>query len=125
MQIELRPIDQVKPYPGNPRQNDEAVDAVAASLKEFGFRQPIVVDADGVIIVGHTRYKAAQKLGLKQVPVHVATDLTPAQVKAYRIADNADQRDRRVELRTAADRTVGAAGDATSTSACSGSTRRN
>jgi DNA modification methylase len=89
MKIELRPIDQVRPYPGNPRQNDEAVDAVAASLKEFGFRQPIVVDAEGVIIVGHTRYKAALKLGLKQVPVHVATDLTPAQVKAYRIADNA------------------------------------
>jgi len=89
MQIELRSIDQVKPYPGNPRQNDEAVDAVAASLKEFGFRQPIVVDSEGVIIVGHTRYKAALKLGLKQVPVHVATDLTPAQVKAYRIADNA------------------------------------
>jgi DNA modification methylase len=89
MQIELRPIDQIKPYPGNPRQNDEAVDAVAASLKEFGFRQPIVVDAEGVIIVGHTRYKAAQKLGLAKVPVHVATDLTPAQVKAYRIADNA------------------------------------
>jgi DNA modification methylase len=89
MKIELRPIDQIKPYPGNPRQNDEAVDAVAASLKEFGFRQPIVVDAEGVIIVGHTRYKAALKLGLKQVPVHVATDLTPAQVKAYRIADNA------------------------------------
>jgi DNA modification methylase len=89
MQIELRSIDQVKPYPGNPRQNDDAVDAVAASLKEFGFRQPIVVDAEGIIIVGHTRYKAALKLGLKQVPVHVATDLTPAQVKAYRIADNA------------------------------------
>lgn len=89
MQIELRPIDQIKPYPGNPRQNDEAVDAVAASLKEFGFRQPIVVDADAVIIVGHTRYKAALKLGLAKVPVHVATDLTPAQVKAYRIADNA------------------------------------
>ena len=88
IQIELRPLDQIKPYPGNPRQNDEAVDAVAASLKEFGFRQPIVVDAEGVIIVGHTRYKAAQKLGLDRVPVHVATDLSPAQVKAYRIADN-------------------------------------
>lgn len=88
MQIELRPLDQIKPYPGNPRQNDEAVDAVVASLKEFGFRQPIVVDAEGVIIVGHTRYKAAQKLGLKQAPVHVATDLSEAQVKAYRIADN-------------------------------------
>jgi ParB-like chromosome segregation protein Spo0J len=89
MQIETRPIDSIKPYPGNPRQNDEAVDAVVASLREFGFRQPIVVDPDGVIIVGHTRFKAAQKLGIKQVPVHVATDLTPAQVKAYRIADNA------------------------------------
>lgn len=89
MTIELRPIDQIKPYPGNPRVNDAAVDGVAASLREFGFRQPIVVDGDGVIIVGHTRYKAAQKLGLQQVPVHVATDLTEAQVKAYRIADNA------------------------------------
>ena len=88
MNIELRDIDQVRPYPGNPRQNDEAVDAVAASLREFGFRQPIVVDADGVIIVGHTRWKAAKKLGLAKVPVHVATDLTEAQVKAYRIADN-------------------------------------
>ena len=89
MQIEIRPIDQIKPYPGNPRINDDAVEAVAASLKEFGFRQPIVVDAEGVIIVGHTRYKAALKLGLAKVPVHVATDLSTAQVKAYRIADNA------------------------------------
>ena len=89
MRVELWSIEKIKPYPGNPRQNDDAVNAVAASLKEFGFRQPIVVDAEGVIIVGHTRYKAALKLGLKQVPVHVATDLTPAQVKAYRIADNA------------------------------------
>jgi ParB-like chromosome segregation protein Spo0J len=88
MQIELRPIDQITPYPGNPRQNDDAVDAVAASLREFGWRQPIVVDGEGVIIVGHTRFKAAQKLGLTQVPVHVATDLSPAQAKAYRIADN-------------------------------------
>ncbi len=88
MQIELRPLSEIKPYPGNPRQNDEAIDSVATSLREFGFRQPIVVDAEGVIIVGHTRYKAAQKLGLAKVPVHIATDLTPAQVKAYRIADN-------------------------------------
>src|SRR4051812_42881128 len=89
MKIDLRPIDEIKPYPGNPRVNDDAVDAVAKSLKEFGFRQPIVVDTDDVIIVGHTRHKAALKLGLKKVPVHVATDMTPAQVKAYRIADNA------------------------------------
>ena len=88
MLIELRPIYQIKPYPGNPRQNDEAVDAVAASIKEFGWRVPIVVDAEGVIICGHTRWKAALKLGLKTVPVHVATDLSPEKVRAYRIADN-------------------------------------
>ena len=86
--VELRSIDEIRPYDRNPRQNDQAVDAVAASLKEFGFRQPIVVDEAGVIIVGHTRWKAAQKLGLAQVPVHVARDLTPEQIKAYRIADN-------------------------------------
>ena len=88
MQVELRDTETIRPYEKNPRLNDQAVEAVAKSLKEFGFRQAIVVDADGVIICGHTRLKAAQKLGLKQVPVHVATDLTPAQVKAYRIADN-------------------------------------
>jgi len=86
--VQLRKIDDIRPYERNPRINDPAVDAVAASLAEFGFRQPIVVDADGVIIVGHTRWKAAKKLGLAKVPVHVATDLTPEQVRAYRIADN-------------------------------------
>jgi len=88
MKIELRPISELKPYPNNPRINDDAVDTVAGSIKEFGFRQPIVVDTDGVIICGHTRFKAAQKLGLEKVPVHVATDLTADQIKAYRIADN-------------------------------------
>jgi ParB-like chromosome segregation protein Spo0J len=88
MQIEMWPIGRVKPYPGNPRLNDAAVDAVAKSLQEFGWRQPIVVDKDGVIVVGHTRWKAAQKLGYSEVPVHVAADLTPAQARAYRIADN-------------------------------------
>jgi len=88
VKIELRSIEAIRPYEGNPRLNDQAVDAVAKSLREFGFRQPIVVDGEGVIIVGHTRWKAAQKLGLKQVPVHVAKDLSPAQIKAYRIADN-------------------------------------
>jgi DNA modification methylase len=88
MQVELRPITSIRPYENNPRVNDQAIDAVAASIQEFGFRQPIVVDADGVIIVGHVRYKAALKLGLKKVPVHVARDLTPEQIKAYRIADN-------------------------------------
>ncbi len=88
MNIEMRKITDVKPYDKNPRDNDGAVDAVARSIKEFGWRQPIVVDAEGVIIVGHTRWKAAQKLGLAEVPVHVATDLSPEKVKAYRIADN-------------------------------------
>ncbi|NLK42723.1 MAG: ParB N-terminal domain-containing protein [Planctomycetes bacterium] len=87
-QIEIRDISSIRPYEKNPRQNDDAVDAVAASLKEFGFRSPIVVDGDGVIVCGHTRLKAAQKLGLAKVPVHVAKDLTPEQVRAYRIADN-------------------------------------
>ena len=89
MKVELRDIQTIRPYESNPRLNDQAVEAVAKSLREFGFRQPVVVDPEGVIIVGHTRYKAALKLGLRQVPVHVATDLTPAQVKAYRVADNA------------------------------------
>jgi DNA modification methylase len=88
MQVELRPISSIRPYESNPRINDAAVDAVAASIKEFGFRQPIVVDEQSVIIVGHTRYKAALKLGLEMVPVHVAVGLTPAQAKAYRLADN-------------------------------------
>ncbi len=86
--VELRPIDDVRPYEQNPRINDQAVDAVAASLAAFGFRQPIVVDGDGVIIVGHTRWKAAKKLGVAKVPVHVATDMTAEQARAYRISDN-------------------------------------
>jgi site-specific DNA-methyltransferase (adenine-specific) len=88
MKIEFRKPAAIKPYPGNPRVNDQAVDAVAASIREFGFRQPIVVDATGIIICGHTRWKAAAQLGLAKVPVHVAKELTPAQIKAYRIADN-------------------------------------
>ena len=88
MKIDLRPLADITPYEHNPRINDGAVDAVAASLREFGFRQPIVVDTEGVIICGHTRYKAALALGLDKAPVHVASDLSPAQIKAYRIADN-------------------------------------
>ncbi|MEO2015474.1 MAG: ParB N-terminal domain-containing protein, partial [Fuerstiella sp.] len=88
MRVQQRIITDIKPYEHNPRINDAAVDVVATSIKEFGFRQPIVVDEDGVIIVGHTRFKAAQKLGLEKVPVHVAKGLTLAQVKAYRLADN-------------------------------------
>jgi DNA modification methylase len=88
LQIEMWTLDRLRPYENNPRNNDDAVDAVAASIKEFGFSQPCVVDSDSVIIVGHTRLKAAQKLGLERVPVVVASHLSPEQVRAYRIADN-------------------------------------
>jgi hypothetical protein len=77
MLVEQRPITSIRPYDNNPRVNDPAVDAVAASIREFGFRQPIVVDEQDVIIVGHTRFKAALKLGLEMVPVHVAVGLSP------------------------------------------------
>ena len=85
---EVASIDDLKPYENNPRLNDGAVDAVAASIEKFGFNQPIVIDKDGVIIAGHTRYKAAQKLGMTEVPVIKADDLDEEEVKAYRLADN-------------------------------------
>lgn len=88
MQITNMKITDIHPYEKNPRFNDDAVEAVANSIKEFGFRSPIVVDKDHVIICGHTRFKAAQSLGLEDVPVVIAEDLTPEQVQAYRIADN-------------------------------------
>lgn len=85
--IDLK-IDTLKEYENNPRRNDGAVDAVAASIKNFGFKVPIIVDRDGVIVAGHTRKLAAEKLGLKSVPVIVADDLTEEQIKAFRLADN-------------------------------------
>lgn len=89
MQIELWPIDKPVPYARNARNiGSNAIDKVAASLKEFGFRQPIVVDEEGVILVGHTRLAAAKQLGLTEVPVHVAKGLNKAQAKAYRLMDN-------------------------------------
>ena len=88
MQIIERKISELKPYANNPRLNDGAVDAVAASIKNFGFKVPLVVTADGEIIAGHTRLKAAQKLKMKTVPVIIADDLTPEQVRAFRLADN-------------------------------------
>ena len=81
-------IGKVKPYPRNPRKNEAAVAKVAASIRAFGFRQPIVCDAKMTVIAGHTRLLAARALGMKAVPVHVARGLTPAQVRAYRLADN-------------------------------------
>jgi ParB-like chromosome segregation protein Spo0J/integrase len=88
VKVSTVPIGKVKPYAGNPRRNADAVAKVAASLKEFGWRQPIVVDGKGVVVVGHTRLLAASSLGMAQVPVHVAEGLTAAQVRAYRLADN-------------------------------------
>lgn len=88
MKVESKSIDEVTPYENNPRNNDQAVDAVANSIKEFGWQQPIVVDKNMIIIVGHTRYKAAKKLGLTKIPVVVATNLSDEQAKAYRLADN-------------------------------------
>jgi DNA modification methylase len=88
MKIIVKPIDEIKPYPKNPRLNDFAVEAVAASIREFGFQKPIVVDRNGVIICGHTCHKAAKSLDLKRVPVHVAENLSPQQIRAYRLADN-------------------------------------
>lgn len=88
MHVEHWSLARVRPYENNPRHNDQAVAAVAESIRRFGFRQPIVVDRKGVIICGHVRYRAAGELGLEQVPVHVARDLTADQIRAYRIADN-------------------------------------
>jgi ParB-like chromosome segregation protein Spo0J len=88
MEVRDLSLDTIIPYARNPRKNDGAVDKVAASIKEFGWRSPIVVDEEMVILAGHTRYKAAKKLGLTEAPVHIAEGLTEAQKKAYRIADN-------------------------------------
>lgn len=88
MEVKEMEIGALKPYANNPRNNDKAVEAVAESIREFGFKVPIVIDKDGTIVAGHTRYKAAQRLGLGSVPCIVADDLTPEQVKAFRLADN-------------------------------------
>lgn len=88
MRIVEKNIDSLTPYHNNPRHNENAVAAVAESIREFGFKVPIVIDSDGVIVAGHTRHKAAQKLGLKKVPCIIADDLTPEQIKAFRVADN-------------------------------------
>ena len=87
-QMMMVPIGMVHPYGNNPRDNTKSVDRVAESIREFGFLQPIVCDDKGIILAGHTRYRAAEKLGLPQVPVIYARNLTPEQAKAYRLADN-------------------------------------
>lgn len=88
MQVVEKNIKDIKPYEKNPRKNDSAVEQVANSISEFGFKVPVVIDKDNVIVCGHTRYKAAKKLGLEVVPCVVADDLTEEQIKAYRLADN-------------------------------------
>lgn len=88
MQIIYKSIEEIKPYENNPRINDEAVEYVANSIKEFGFRNPIILDKNNVIICGHTRLESAKNLGMKEVPVIIADDLTDEQVKALRLADN-------------------------------------
>jgi len=88
MQIVNKNINELKEYINNPRNNDNAVDYVANSIKEFGFKVPIVIDKNNVIVAGHTRYKASKKLGITEVPCIVADDLTDEQIKAFRLVDN-------------------------------------
>lgn len=88
MTIKEMKIEELNEYENNPRHNENAVDAVAASIQNFGFKVPIIIDCDNVIVAGHTRLKAARKLGLEKVPCIVADDLTPEQIKAFRVADN-------------------------------------
>ncbi|MBD5159439.1 MAG: ParB N-terminal domain-containing protein [Ruminococcus sp.] len=88
MQIIIKKLTEIRPYENNPRKNDKSVEAVAKSIRTFGFRVPVVIDSDGVIVAGHTRYKASEKLGLTEIPCVVADDLTEEQVRAFRLADN-------------------------------------
>lgn len=88
MEIIYKNIDELIPYKNNPRLNDEAVEYVKNSIKEFGFKVPIVIDKDNVIIAGHTRIKASKELGIKDIPCIIADDLTEEQVKAFRLVDN-------------------------------------
>lgn len=95
MQYEYKDFSEIKPYDDNPRNNEPAIEAVANSLREFGWRQPVVLDKDGVIVAGHTRWLAAQRLleetgdeKWRMIPVHIAADLTEEQATAYRLADN-------------------------------------
>lgn len=86
--IVYKNVEELVPYENNPRNNDEAVEAVANSIKEFGFKVPVIIDAENNVVAGHTRIKACKKLGIKEVPCIVADDLDEEQVKAFRLADN-------------------------------------
>lgn len=88
MEVIMKGMGEIHPYEKNPRKNDSAVKYVAESIKQFGFKVPIVIDSEGIIVAGHTRYKAAKKLKMQEVPCIVADDLTEEQIKAFRLADN-------------------------------------
>lgn len=88
LKITYMNVDELVPYENNPRYNDEAVEKVALSIKEFGFKVPIIIDEDNNIIAGHTRLKASKEIGLEEVPCIMVNDLSEEQIKAFRIADN-------------------------------------
>ena len=88
IEIKYIPIDDIKPYINNPRLNEEAIPYVMNSIKEFGFKNPIILDKNNVIVAGHTRLESAKRLDMKEVPVIYADDLTEEQIKAFRLADN-------------------------------------
>lgn len=88
LSIEYFGIEKIKPYENNPRKNDQAVEIVMKSIQEFGFKNPIILDKNNVIVAGHTRLEAAKRLGIKEVPTIKAEELTDNQIKAFRIMDN-------------------------------------
>lgn len=88
LEIKYIPINEIKPYKNNPRLNEEAIPYVMNSIKEFGFKNPIILDKNNVIVAGHTRLESAKRLDMKEVPVIYADDLTEEQIKAFRLADN-------------------------------------
>lgn len=88
LEIKYIPIDEIKPYKNNPRLNQEAIPYVMNSIKEFGFKNPIILDKNNIIVAGHTRLESAKRLDMKEVPVIYADDLTEEQIKAFRLADN-------------------------------------
>ena len=88
MEVIYKSTKEIKPYENNPRNNNEAVEKVAVSITDYGFRVPIIIDSNNVIVAGHTRYKAALKIGCESVPCIVIDDLTPEQIRAYRLVDN-------------------------------------
>lgn len=88
IKIEMRPLQALHPYENNPRYNEDAIESVAKSIREYGFKVPMVITSEGEIVCGHTRYKATTSLGLEEVPCVIADDLTPEQIRAFRLADN-------------------------------------